>query len=180
MIRVFRHGRNTNTILLFEDGISKSSITRPGKGLLLEIIFPTVHEAEFFCQQELKKNPSQVFYLLNDDIIIGTVLDSKFHQDKEKRWRRVYGALSMSFFTFVGFEMSLAYFPNLFYAQLALTLGIGAFYALLLLITGAGNFEGAVCMVVLLIFLGVALPGIARLLKQNQQSGQTTSDLKAK
>jgi len=180
MIRVFRHGRDTNTVLLFENGVAKQSITRPGKGLLLEIIFPTLHDAEDFCRQELKKNPSHIFYLLNDDLIVSTIFDSQFHQDKETRRRRVYVALSMAFFTFVGFEMSLALFPNFIYAQLALTLGIVAFYALVLLIHGAGNFEGAVFMAILLILLGVALQDIPKLLKPDQQSGQTTSDLKSK
>jgi hypothetical protein len=109
------------------------------------------------------------------------VLDPKFHEDKQRRFERVYGASSLVFFSLVGLWMSLSYFPDhTIYAHLAFTLGTGALYAFLHLFMGKGNFEGAVCMIVLLIFIGVLVQAIQKAQDRNHPINQTANGLVSK
>jgi hypothetical protein len=180
-IKVFRNGKGANIETSFESDGTHFKITRIGKGCFLKTDFATVSDAENYCRKELKKNRADVFYLLNGDLLEGTVLDGKFHEDKQRRTEMVFGVLSVIFFSLVGLSMSLSCFPNHpIWGHVVFTLGIGAFYTGLHLFMGKGNFEGAVAMIMLLILIGVLIEGIQKIQDRNHLINQTVNGSQSK
>ncbi len=174
MINVFLTGRDTQGELRFENGITRHTITRQGKGHFLERSFATIQEAKDFCEGELKRNPSDFYYLMEGDLIVETVLDSKFQENKQRRSELIFAVVSTAFFTLVGWGVSSDLFPGLLYARLVFALGVGALYAFFLLVTGRGNVEAAITMTILLILFGVAVGPIHEALKRNHLLNQTS------
>ena len=63
-LKVFRQGKGTFTEWRFESGQPLGRILNQGEGVFLEREFSSLEEARTFCEKELEKNASLIFYVM--------------------------------------------------------------------------------------------------------------------
>lgn len=95
---VLKSGKNTMTKLDIADDF-RSTITSLGGGHYLEKDYSSLDEAIRDCAALVKKNAADVYYVMEDDTILETVMDSDFHETESRRRERrtrFVGALVVS------------------------------------------------------------------------------------
>lgn len=93
-IRVFQHGKGTQTRWDWTAGEARGTISAVGAGRFVDRAFDSTAAAKQFCQAELQKDRSAIFYLLQFEQIVDTILDSEFHRLAEYKSRLRSGLIS--------------------------------------------------------------------------------------
>jgi hypothetical protein len=158
-IKVFRSGKETFCEWRFEDGQSLGRILNQGAGTFLENEFSSPEEAKAFCDRELEKDASLIFYVMQGNDIIDAIQDDAFHSAEEKKQSRVFAAVSTVVVMLLASGVSVMFMPfqAMIYHLLFIS-GMGAFYLLLYSIGGGWNLESVVATIILLILISVAVP----------------------
>ena len=153
-IKVFLEGKGTFSEWRFENGQPLGRILNQGAGVFLEKAFSSIEEVKSFCERELEKDASLIFYVLQGEDIIDAIQNEAYQRAKEIKENRVYAAVSTVVvmllasgvcFMFMPFQMMV--YDTLFIG------GMGAFYLLLYSIGGRWNLEGVVAIIILLVLL---------------------------
>ena len=168
VIQVFRADKETFVGWHWEDGKSVGRILNQGEGVFLEERFVALADATAFCEGELAKVPSTVFYLLRGNDIIDAVLEEAYHVAEEKRKGRWYAVVSGAVVMMLALIVSVMAMPfQEITGHVLFVVGMALVYALLLAIMGTRNIESAVLMPIVLV-LAVLLA--------NQLSGDTRAE----
>lgn len=178
MIRVFRAGKETFCEWRFENGQSLGRILNQGAGVFLEKDFLSIADARAFCERELEKDESLIFYIIRGDDIIDDILNQAYHTALEKRESRRYAVVSSAVVALLALGVSIMVMPfQAVSSHLLFIIGMVLLYALFLSIMGARNIEGAVVMVIILILLSVLVPQLTKDSERNDGEKQTSESL---
>jgi uncharacterized membrane protein HdeD (DUF308 family) len=178
VIQVFRAGKESFIGWHWEDGKSVGRILNQGAGVFLEERFVALADATAFCEGELAKDPSTVFYLLRGDDIIEAVLDEAYHAAEEKRKGRWYAVVSGAVVMILALIVSVMAMPfQEITGHVLFVAGMTLLYALFLVIMGTRNIEGAVLMPIVLV-LAVLLANQLSEDTQAEQGAGPGADLK--
>lgn len=158
-VKVFREGKGTFSEWRFENGQSFGRILNQGAGVFLKKEFFSIEEAKAFCEMELEKNVSHIYYVMRGNDIIDAIQDDAYHIAKEKNENRIYAAVSTTIVMLLasGVSVFIMPFQAMFYHLLFIS-GMGGFYLLLYSIGGRWNLESVVAIIILLVLLSIAVP----------------------
>ena len=168
-VKIFKDGKGTCCEWHFEDGDNRGRIFKQGEGSFFAQEFSSLAEAKRFCQKQLTEDPASMFHMMVGDDIVETVMDQKYHRQKEKRSRLVYCLVSSTVFAVIAVLVAAAFVHLETFMGYALFVGaILLIYLLFLGIMGTGNIEAAMVMVIILFFAAVGGPTIKGILEPNQ------------
>ena len=158
-VKVFREGKGTFCEWRFENGRSLGRILNQGAGVFLENAFSSLEEAKAFCERELEKDASPIFYVVQGGDIIDAIQNDAYHIAKEMKENRIYAAVSTAVVMLLasGVSFMIMPFQVMIYDGLFIG-GMGAFYLLLYSIGGRWNLEGVVAIILLLVLLSAVVP----------------------
>ena len=162
-VEVFCQGKGTFCEWRFENGQAIGRIRNQGEGYFVNINFSSLEDAKVYCEKELEKDASLIFYILREKDIIGYVQNDTYHIAKEKKENRIYAAVSTAIVMLLASGVSAFIMP--FQAMIYHTFfigGMGAFYLLLYSTGGRWNLESVVATIILLVLLSVVVPLLAK------------------
>lgn len=171
-IKILRAGKNTNTMLRFVNGVSEHTIQNVGQGTFFPAEYASQADARTFCDANLERDPSAIFYIVFNDKILETVLNLGYQREKTKMRRKIYSVVSTAVVFATALSISLCLMPFLTPLEHSLfTGGMTLLYVAALFVYGAGNFEPLVFMFILFVLIALLVPAVmkARKLKQTRQ-----------
>ena len=159
LIKVFRQGKGTFSEWLYENGEPLGRIRNQGEGVFIEGEFSSLEKAKIFCQSELEKDASPIFYVMQGNDIINTVYNRAYHIAKEKKENRIFAAASLVFVMLLATGASIMVMPfqTMIYHVLFIG-GMGAFYLLMYSIGGNWNLESVAMVIMVIIMLSILVP----------------------
>lgn len=159
LFKVFRQGKGTFSEWRYENGKSLGRIRNQGEGVFLAEEFSSLEEAMTFCQSELEKDASLMFYVLQGNDIIETVYNHAYHIAKQKNENRIFAIISLIFVMLLatGASVMVMPFQTIMYHALFIG-GMGAFYLLLYSIGGNWNLESVAMVIMLIFILSILVP----------------------
>ncbi len=155
-VRVFRAGKGTFCGWSVEDGRNVGRIHNQGAGSFLGNAFSTVEEARAFCETELEKDASLIFYILQGERIVDFAQDDAYHDAKEAKQNRLFLAVTGVIVILLAAGVSFAFMPfqSLLYDAL-FTIAMGVLYLMLYSLGGRLNIEGFVLMIIVLLLFSI-------------------------
>ena len=162
-IKVFRQGKGTFCESRFENGRSAGRILNQGEGIFLDNTFLTAEEAKAFCETELEKDASLVFYVVLGENIIDYIQNDAYHDTIEAKQNRLFVAVTMVIVMLLASVVCFIFMP--FQSPLYDALFIAAMGILYLMLNSVGgrmNVEGIVLMTIILILLSIMVPMLSR------------------
>ena len=158
-IKVFQEGKGTFCEWRFENGQSLGRILNQGAGIFQENTFSSVEVARTFCEKELEKDASLIFYVVHGRDIIDIIQNDAYHLTKEIKENRIFAGISTTAVMLLASGVSFMFMPFQIMIYDVLFIGaIGLFYLLLYSIGGRWNLEGVVAIIILLVLLSAVVP----------------------
>jgi uncharacterized membrane protein len=173
-IRVFRAGNETFCEWRFENGQDLGRILNQGTGAFLENEFSSIADAKAFCERELEKDKSLIFYVMSGDDIIDVIQNQAYHIAREKRENRIYAVVSIAVVMLLALGVSVMVMPfHAMTSHLLFISSMGLLYVLLYLIAGSWNFESVVAIAIILVLVSLLVPQLTKHTESNQSSEHT-------
>ena len=162
-IKVFRNGKEIFCEWRFENGQSLGRILNPGTGAFLDEEFSSIEDAKAFCDRELEKDASLIFYVMRGSDIIDAIQNDAYHLAKEKKQNRIYAAVStvVVMLLALGVSVMIMPFQAMLYHLLFIS-SMGILYLLLYSIGGNWNLEGVVAIIILLVLISLLAPQLTK------------------
>ena len=161
-LRVLRQGKGTFCEWRFENGRSTGRILNQGKGVFIEQTFLSLEAARAFCEHELDQDASQIFYILEDDVIVDAVQDDAWHVAKERKHNRILAGVSLALVLLLASGVSFLFMPfQVSIYDAAFIVGMGVLYLVVYSTGGRWNLEGVIFMIVVLVMLAAVVPQFA-------------------
>lgn len=158
-IKVFRQGKGTFCESHVENGRYVSRILNQGAGYFLDNTFSTVKEAKAFCETELEKDASHVFYVVQGENIIDYIRNDAYHDAIEAKQNRLFVAVTTIIVMLLASVVSFIFMPfQLVLYDALFIVAMGVLYLMIYSIGGRLNVEGVVLMIIILILLSIMVP----------------------
>ena len=110
-MKVFCQGGGTFCEWFFENGRSVGRILNQGAGVFLDNTFLSIEEAKAFCEAELKKDASLVFYVVQGENIIDFIRNDVYHNAKEVKQNRLFVAVTAAIVMLLASVVSFIFMP---------------------------------------------------------------------
>ncbi len=178
VIRVLRHGKETQTRLQFNNGVPEHTIGRAGAGRFLPGEFQDVSDARDFANSELQKDPAAILYIVKDAQILDTLMNQEYQSRRNKRERTIYAVTSTAAVVLIALCISLFAMPfTSTHAHILFTGGMALLYVAALVVFGTRNIHALALIGIILVMLLFLAPAIKDLRSPGKVSQTTTSNV---
>ncbi len=162
-IKVFRQGKGTFCESRIENGRSVSRILNQGAGYFLDNAFSTVEEAKAFCETELEKDASLVFFVVQGEYIIDYIRNVAYHDAIEAKQNRLFVAVTAAIVMLLASVVSFIFMPfQLVLYDALFIVAMGVLYLMIYSIGGRMNVEAIVLMIIILMLFSNMVPMLLR------------------
>jgi len=178
VIRVLRHGKDTQTRLQFNNGVTEHAIVRVGAGRFLPGEFSEVSDARDFADSELQKDPAAILYIVKDAQILDTLMNQEYQSRRDKRDRIIYAVISTAAVVLVALCVSLFAMPFIStHAHVLFTGGMALLYVALLVVFGTRNIHALAFIGIIMVMILFLAPAIKDLLSPDKAPQTTTRNV---
>lgn len=161
--KVFRQGKGTFSEWRFENGRSVGRILNKGKGIVLDNTFFSVEEAKAFCETELEKDASLIFYVIQGENIIDFIQNDVYHEAKEAKQNRLFVAVTSVVVILLASVVSFTVMPfQLLLYDTLFIIAMGVLYLMIYSVGGRLNVEAFVLIIIILIVLSIMVSMLSR------------------
>jgi hypothetical protein len=162
-IKIFRPGKGTFCEWRFENGRNVGRIQNQGAGIFLDNTFLTAEEVKSFCETELEKDASLIFYIVQRENIIDFIQNDDYHNAKEAKQNRLFVAVTTAVVMLLASVVSFIFMPfQLLWYDALFIVAMGVLYLMIYSVGGRLNVEGVVLMIVILLLLSIMVPMLSR------------------